>query len=66
MDCGVRYPPYVMEFDHRRDEKRKSIAQMKTNTVAKLLTEMAKCDIVCSNCHAERTYQDNHQVTEKM
>lgn len=58
MDCGIQYPPYVMEFDHREgEEKVNSIADLlrfgKWNSI---LEETTKCDIVCSNCHAIRTY----------
>jgi hypothetical protein len=57
-DCGVKYPYYVMDFDHREDEKKEyelnSIEKMSINVLKR---EIAKCDVVCSNCHRERTYQ---------
>lgn len=58
MDCGRYYPGYVMEFDHRD-------SSTKIDTVAtlflkasmdRILAEIAKCDLVCANCHRERTY----------
>lgn len=58
MDCGVSYPPYVMDFDHRPDEvKLGNIAEL-TNQVgrAKLEAEIKKCDVVCANCHRLRTW----------
>lgn len=57
MDCGVKYPPYVMDFDHRPDEKKLgNIAHMiNNNQKSKIFAEIKKCDIVCSNCHRERT-----------
>jgi hypothetical protein len=59
-DCGERYPPYVMDFDHREGEQKVGvIAQLvSTATTAGLLGEIAKCDVVCANCHRERTYGD--------
>ena len=56
-DCGVRYPYYVMDFDHVRGEKFKNLSQAWIACVSleKLLAEVAKCDVVCSNCHRERT-----------
>jgi hypothetical protein len=58
MDCGQSYPPYVMDFDHRDGEvKLNEIARMVKGSMASLLAEIAKCDVVCSNCHRERTYQ---------
>lgn len=58
-DCGVRFPSYVMQFDHR-DASRKSytVTRMIGRAGrAKILEEAAKCDIVCANCHRDRTYR---------
>jgi hypothetical protein len=58
-DCGKRYPPYVMDFDHRDPTKKAfSIAHSDdvTTSMRRLLSEIAKCDLVCANCHRERTY----------
>ena len=57
-DCGHRYPPGVMEFDHRDPTtKRGTVTQMIGRVgTATLLDEVAKCDIVCANCHRQRTY----------
>lgn len=58
MDCGVKYPPYVMDFDHVRGKKEFNIAAKKHGrTLEKLLDEIDKCDIVCSNCHRIRTHE---------
>jgi len=58
-DCGVKYPPYVMEFDHVRGEKVRDISNMVSESVQieKLLEEIEKCEVVCANCHRERTFQ---------
>jgi hypothetical protein len=63
MDCGVKYPPYVMDFDHR-DPKDKSftVASAQSQSLVssdRLEEEIAKCDVVCSNCHRERTHGNN-------
>jgi hypothetical protein len=56
MDCGVTFPPCVMDFDHREDEKKEFCVSMKWNCSAhKLQGELIKCDVVCSNCHRIRT-----------
>lgn len=59
-DCGVRYPHYVMDFDHLRD-KYMDISKMRKKRMAfnKIITEMEKCEVVCSNCHRERTNSRN-------
>ena len=56
-DCGVAYRYYVMDFDHRPGElKIKHIAHLSTYSEELILREVAKCDLVCSNCHRERTH----------
>jgi hypothetical protein len=58
MDCGIKYPPYVMDFDHVRGEKEFTIARKAHGrTVETLLNEISKCEIVCSNCHRIRTHE---------
>jgi hypothetical protein len=58
-DCGGTYLPYQMDFDHR-DPTTKSFGLTWSRAMlasrARLQTEVAKCDIVCANCHAIRTY----------
>lgn len=58
-DCGGAFPIEVMEFDHRQPaEKRYLVSQMAGRVkLATLLDEIAKCDIVCTNCHRVRTYR---------
>lgn len=57
-DCGIQYPYYVMDFDHREGElKELQMSQVVRYTINKLKREIAKCDVVCSNCHRERTFQ---------
>ena len=57
MDCKVSYPYYMMDFDHVRGTKQANVAEL-INTLSKkrLDEEIAKCEIVCSNCHRARTY----------
>jgi|WetSurMetagenome_2_1015567.scaffolds.fasta_scaffold896602_1 hypothetical protein len=57
-DCGGVFPWYVMEFDHTGNDKFASIGNMVSNlrSVAMIDTEINKCELVCSNCHAIRTY----------
>jgi hypothetical protein len=58
VDCGVQYPYYVMDFDHR-DEAAKSfiLSDVPRATSKNLMREIEKCDVVCANCHRERTHQ---------
>lgn len=55
-DCGGQYPYYVMELDHLVD-KIDNLARMSNfSSDKKLIEEIAKCEVVCSNCHKQRTY----------
>ncbi len=57
-DCGIQYPYYVMDFDHRDGAlKQFALNSVQRKTKQAILSEMEKCDVVCSNCHRERTYQ---------
>lgn len=66
LDCGVVYPYYVMDFDHRQGEiKSFGISAMNQyaatpDRISKVMKEIDKCDIVCSNCHRKRT-QERHK-----
>jgi hypothetical protein len=57
-DCGVQYPYYVMDFDHRAGETKVfEMNQVNYVMMHAIQKEIEKCDIVCSNYHRERTYQ---------
>ncbi len=55
MDCGNSFPPECMDFDHVRGTKNLGIYQMYTRAMPLLMEEIAKCDLVCANCHRVRT-----------
>lgn len=56
-DCGVIYPHYVMDFDHLGDKKFLVSRLVAYGSVDLIDKEVSKCDLVCSNCHRERTHQ---------
>ena len=60
-DCGVRYPYWVMHLDHVRGVKHFCMNTAVNNACSaeRLRAEIAKCEAVCANCHAERTYRRN-------
>ncbi len=63
-DCGVQYPYYVMDFDHREGEtKIFEMNRVGYVSMRALKLEIEKCDLVCANCHRERTYQRMMQRT---
>lgn len=60
MDCGVNYPYYVMDWDHRPgEEKLFNLSRGKQRTVEAIIAETKKCDLVCANCHRVRTAERN-------
>ena len=66
-DCGRRLPWYAMEYDHR-DPKAKVDEVMRMAGHAgldRILAEVAKCDIVCSNCHRDRTHRRRGAATSE-
>jgi len=51
--CGIKYPPYVMEWHHRdRATKKFGVGRGSfRNSIKMILLEIEKCDLYCSNCH---------------
>lgn len=59
MDCGKSYSPWVMDFDHRDPtNKLNDVATLtRYSNLLDLKKEVEKCDLVCANCHRERTHK---------
>lgn len=56
-DCKISYPYYVMDFDHVRGKKHANVMELiPTLSKKKIDEEIAKCEVVCSNCHRARTH----------
>jgi hypothetical protein len=58
-DCGRSYPPQVMQWDHVPGALK--LGDISTGFAGRsrdeILAEIAKCELVCANCHAIRTFQ---------
>lgn len=62
-DCGVSYPPWVMDFEHPIGEKKFSIGEGKrSRTRAALIEEIGKCEVICANYHRDRTHMEREAV----
>jgi hypothetical protein len=62
-DCGAKWPPVAMDFDHVHGIKEYGIAHLVSGCYREelLLEEMKKCEVVCACCHRLRTYnRDEH------
>ncbi len=63
-DCGKTFPPYVMDFDHRDPSTKEfdvATAHRHGLSLERILAEIAKCDVICSNCHRIRTHKDTYR-----
>ena len=64
VDCGYGAHLAALEFDHR-DPSQKKFTISGGSGIAKtwnvLVEEAKKCDLVCSNCHAIRTYMQHEE-----
>ncbi len=62
-DCGKFFHYCVMEFDHIDSENKLSdISKLMSSPykLKKILDEIAKCELVCANCHRIRTCKRLH------
>ena len=68
VDCGQTYPPWAMDFDHLDGSvKIGSISRMavtNTSSFEKIEIEIAKCELVCANCHRQRTHDRIARLAE--
>lgn len=55
VDCGIT-DTRVLEFDHIRDKKYDISTMFGKGTWSLMLKEIAKCEVVCCNCHRIRTF----------
>ena len=56
VDCGYREDSRALDFDHIKGEKTFNVSQMFGYSKNRLLAEIAKCEVVCANCHRIRTF----------
>ena len=56
VDCGEA-DIVVLEFDHLRDKRANISALVGSSEIWRIVEEIAKCEVVCANCHRRRTAQ---------
>jgi hypothetical protein len=54
LDCGELFKPCQMDFDHVGNDKSANIARLVGGATETLVHEIAKCHLVCANCHRVR------------
>ena len=61
-DCKQVFPPACMDFDHLDgNEKLFDIGRGRLKPWNVLMAEIAKCEVVCANCHRLRTEARRHE-----
>lgn len=55
-DCGLPHPFWRLDFDHLGSKDVNLSAIAKTGwSNERVMAEIAKCELVCANCHRDRT-----------
>jgi 5-methylcytosine-specific restriction endonuclease McrA len=63
--CGETNP-LKLEFDHiNKKDKQYNISDMlsKEYSMKSIFNEIAKCRVLCSNCHREKTHREQNTLT---
>ncbi len=55
-DCAGVFTASQLEFDHCRGDKLFELSNGGKRSLLAIATEIAKCDVVCANCHRIRTH----------
>jgi hypothetical protein len=55
-DCRQRFHFAAMQYDHTGTDKTLNVAAMIGCSRERTLVEINKCELVCANCHAVRTW----------
>lgn len=58
-DCHKSYHYSQMDFDHVDGKKKHNLARYANSAVSikTIKDEIAKCEVVCANCHRYRTWE---------
>jgi hypothetical protein len=67
--CGYKQHSQALHFDHiDKTKKYESISYLTKSSytnIIKLKEEMRKCQILCANCHAVKTYQNRDYINNE-
>ena len=65
--CGYNEHPVALEFDHIDPSTKKfSIgSQLMSMSWKSIHEEIAKCQVLCANCHQIHTYESNHYAVRR-
>ena len=63
--CGYNEHPAALDFNHVRGEKLFNVSHDPKTAWSKVIEEMAKCEVLCANCHRIHTYENRHWHTKR-
>ena len=58
--CGYKRCIQALEFDHLRDKEFKPSEMFRFHIWDKIVMELEKCQLLCANCHREKTFTQWH------
>jgi hypothetical protein len=63
-DCGVAFHPAAMHWDHLPGQVKSADLSFlaRRGSRERVLAEIAKCELVCANCHAIRTHRRRDSI----
>jgi hypothetical protein len=64
-DCKGEFPPECMDFHHVKKKKFVVSRGIYHKSVAAIKAEIARCILICANCHRIRTAVDKRAAAEK-
>ena len=68
VDCGRHFHFAAMDWEHPEDNKLANVSDLvrKAYSKARILEEIAKCELVCACCHRIRTYERSVSLSVKL
>lgn len=58
--CGYNEHPAALHFNHVCGDKLFNISQDSKKAWGRIIEEVAKCEVLCANCHSVHTYENRH------
>jgi len=63
--CGYNKHPAALQFNHIKGEKLFNISQDPKRKWETIFAEIAKCEVLCANCHAIHSVENKHGWTKR-
>lgn len=65
VECGYNAHPAALDFNHVRGTKLFNISQDTKKSWELIVDEIAKCNVLCANCHRIHTHEERHWQTKR-